>query len=822
MNSFRNLLIIPVLGIILIQCQSSKSPLSERNADFNKEWHFFEDLSGQVAAERTDFDDSGWRLVDLPHDWSVEDYPVRDQDHEGPFVKNLPGARDAGFLRGGTGWYRKQFILEPEDAGKTIYIHFDGVQSEMTLWVNGQEAGKHVYGYTPFYFDITSLLNAPGEENILAVKVDKPEENSRWYTGAGIYRPVALSVVNPVHIDVWGVSVVVQSAGQEKAVIGLVADVVNNHEQPATISIQARIISPEGKPAAEDNKEITVPPDNSSGIPFTLEVDHPELWDTEDPDLYTAVITISQKNKSLDRLEQPFGIRTISFSAEEGFMLNGKPVLLKGGCLHHDNGLLGAAAFRRAEYRRVELLKSQGFNAVRCAHNPPSKLFLDACDELGMLVIDESFDMWHKPKRPNDYHRHYKEWWRKDTEAMLLRDRNHPCIIMWSIGNEVQERADSSGLAIAKAAYDFIKSNDITRPVTQAICGFWDNPGLVWEDTEPAFARMDVGGYNYQWAKYEADHGKFPDRIMFGSESVPKEAFENWELVEKHPYVTGDFVWTCMDYIGEAGIGKSDYKKDKDAQLSFHSDWPWYNAWCGDIDLTGNKKPQSFYRDVVWGESNLEMLVHEPVPAGMHEVISFWGWPEEFKSWNWQGNEGIPLVVSVYSSYPEVRLELNGELIGTSKITSGDRLTATFEVPYEKGELKASGIQNGEVIEFQTLKTTGPATEFQLSAERDEIAACRGEIAYIKVTALDTEGNPVPDSFTPATVEISGPAGLLAAGNASPFAEGSIRNNNFSLHRGRGLIIIRSTGEPGTIEVKVSAEGLETGQTEITAKQELQ
>jgi beta-galactosidase len=341
---------------------------------------------------------------------------------------------------------------------------------------------------------------------------------------------------------------------------------------------------------------------------------------------------------------------------------------------------------------------------------------------------------------------------------------------------------------------------------------------MVWEDTEPVFEQMDVGGYNYQWARYEPDHEKFPQRIMYGSESLAKEAFENWELVEKHPYVIGDFVWTCMDYIGEAGIGKSIFSTNNEGRIEHISDWPWYNAWCGDIDLIGNRKPQLLYRNVIWGESNLELAVHEPIPEGMYEIVSAWGWPKEYQSWNWQGNEGKSLEVTIYSSYPEVRLELNGRETGIKEISAGDRLTAKFNVPYEPGELKVSGIVNGEVVESKSLVTTGSPDQIELITERSIIKACRGEIAYIKINALDADENLVPDTSIPATVNIAGPAELLAAGNASPFAEGSIQDKNFNLFQGLGLVIIRSTGEPGTIRVNVDSDGLESGQSEITAR----
>ncbi|NJO68772.1 MAG: hypothetical protein HC830_05365 [Bacteroidetes bacterium] len=341
----------------------------------------------------------------------------------------------------------------------------------------------------------------------------------------------------------------------------------------------------------------------------------------------------------------PFGIRSIHFDAANGFMLNGKKVLLKGGCMHHDNGFLGSATIDRAEERRVELMKAYGFNAIRTSHNPPSRQFLDACDRVGVLVIDEAFDMWERPKNPQDYHRFFKEWWQKDISSMVMRDRNHPSIIMWSIGNEINERADSSGLIITRKLADEVHRLDPTRPVTAAICSFWDHKNRPWSATAPAFALLDVGGYNYMWKAYEEDHLLYPDRIMAGTESLPLEAYENWKQVEKNSWVIGDFVWTAMDYMGETGIGNS--RLDNDPDNGFSRTWTWFNAYCGDIDLCGFKKPQLYYRDVIWGNSNIEMMVHAPVPEGRKEIVSMWGWPEEWQNWNWNGSEGKLMQVRV-------------------------------------------------------------------------------------------------------------------------------------------------------------------------------
>jgi beta-galactosidase len=816
-------------AIFFIGCEEITTDLNTRNIDFNEGWKFIEDSA--ITAYSVDFDDSDWRKIDLPHDWSVEDFPEQDSLHVGPFHKSMEMGHDVGYLRGGTGWYRKHFTLSSVNDDKIAYLYFDGVQSETTLWVNGKKAGQHVYGYTPFFFNITSFLNNPGEENILAVKVEKPEQNSRWFTGAGIYRSVNMIFVDSLHIDIWGVSVAASNINTESAEVGLEVNLINSSKKETEASILAEIIDPDGNISAVIEKEIKRTAGSEKIESLKTVIPHPKLWDIENPNLYNAKISIVQNKELVDIYNQPFGLRSIEFSSESGFLLNEKPVLLKGGCMHHDNGLLGASAFNRAEYRRVKLMKDQGYNAIRCAHNPPSEYFLNACDELGILVIDETFDMWKKPKRPNDYHKYYDLWWKKDTRAMILRDRNHPSIIMWSIGNEIQERADPSGLAIAKAAKDYIKSIDSTRPVTQAICDFWDNPGMVWDDTAPAFEQMDIGCYNYQWEKYENDHSKFPERIICGSESFPVQADANWEMVEKHSYIIGDFVWVSMDYLGEATIGKSLYRKDKNAELPFHMPWPWYIGNMGDIDIIGNKKPQSFYRDVIWNNSKLEMAVHEPIPEGMSEIVYYWGWPREYQSWNWKESENERLWVSIYTVYPEVRLELNGKVIG-KKSLKDDRKTKNpfsisgnmngiinyrmyFEVPYEPGELKAVGIKDGKDIESKSFITSGPASLLKLEPERNVIKAGRDEIAYVNISMRDSAGRLVPRDSSQVRFEIAGEGELIAAGNANPLINGSFQDNILSLYNGKGLAILRSSGKKGKITVSAYSKNITSDIVEI-------
>jgi beta-galactosidase len=546
-------------------------------------------------------------------------------------------------------------------------------------------------------------------------------------------------------------------------------------------------------------------------------INQPNLWSVSSPEQYQAKITLKTDGKIIDQYVQKFGIRTVEVSAEKGFVLNGEAIELKGGCMHHDNGLLGAAAFNRAEERRVQLMKANGFNAIRTSHNPPSEAFLDACDRLGMLVIDETFDIWQRTKNPQDYHRFFNEWWRKDVESMIMRDRNHPSIIMWSIGNEINERADTSGVRIGKAIIGHIKSLDDSRPFTNAICEFWDIPGMKWEATANAFEILTVGGYNYQYLRYETDHEKYPERIMMGTESVPKDAYGNWEQVEKHPYVIGDFVWTGMDYLGETGIGHTQYfgKDDKDV---FAMPWPWFNAWCGDVDIIGDKKSQMIYRDVIWGNSKLEMNVHAPIPEGKTEVVSYWGWPDEYPHWNWNGNEDKVLQVSIYTRGDSVSLSLNGREIGSKAVSAATKLTATFDVSYEPGELKAVAYENGREIAQKIFKTTGTSAAIRLTPDRPVISADRNDLSFITIEIVDEFGQVVADATNQISITISGDGEMAGSGNACPYDMKSFGKKDISTFHGKAMVIARPYAKAGKIRVSVSGKGLKGETDEITVE----
>lgn len=773
------------------------------NYSFDKNWFFSK--GSQQGAEQADYNDSGWRSLNLPHDWSIEDLPDQsDSNVIGPFSKASPGATSTGYTIGGEGWYRKKFKLSPKDKNKSVSIIFDGVYMNCDVWINGHHLGNHPYGYTAFAYDLTNHLNRNGKANTIAVRVCNEGKNSRWYTGSGIYRHVSLIIKNPLHVNQWGVYITTPVVTKAKAAVKVITTINNNENKKTVFRLRTNLIDTKGKIAGSIQTYNRINSNSSIAVTQTITVTNPQLWSTEMPALYKAETIILKEDVPADSTITHFGIRAIQFDAVNGFRLNGKKVLLRGGCVHHDNGPLGSAAIDRAEERKVELLKSFGYNAVRTSHNPPSKSFLDACDRLGLFVIDEAFDMWEVAKNPKDYHLYFRDWWRRDIQSMVLRDRNHPSVILWSIGNEINERADANGLEIAKQLKDEVKSLDTTRPVTEAICDFWEHGPRPWDESAPAFALLDIGGYNYEWKRYETDHQKYPGQ-MLGTESFAKEAFENWQAVENYPWLIGDFVWTAMDYMGETAIGHAVLDNEKDGPAL---EWPWFNAYCGDIDLIGEKKPQSFYRDVVWKRSKITMAVHAPVPEGRTEKVSKWGWPDERQSWTWPGREGKPLQVSVYSGCAVVKLELNGKIIGEKRVSEKTKLTATFEVPYSPGTLKAIGLENEKEVSSVTLTTAGPPAKIRLSADRSAINSDINDLSYVTAHITDDKGNLVPDAEIPVNFSITGEGALAGIGNGNPKDMRSFQQPVCKTFRGKCLVIIKPTGKKGAIKLKAESNGL--------------
>ncbi|MDR2147450.1 MAG: DUF4982 domain-containing protein [Tannerella sp.] len=797
-----------LLLLFVSSCQKQTEKFT-RSQCFDEGWKFYLGKLPETAGMTVD--DSQWRTLDLPHDWSIE----------------LPFSREKGNIAtaqtvGGVGWYSKKFTLQPSQENKIIQLYFEGSYMETEVWLNGQKAGYHPYGYTSFFCDITPFCHPAGKENTLVVKVSNLGKNSRWYAGSGIYRHVWLITADLLHLDNWGVFVTTPSVAEDKATVHVSADILNETAEEQDLDAVIQIKDRTGKIAGEKTVHVTgLKAKEQSTLNEDIEITNPDLWSPDSPVLYTAVVSIQTGNRVRDEMTVPFGIRSIAFSPKEGFLLNGKSLKLKGGCVHHDNGLLGAASIDRAEERKVELLKTNGFNAVRCAHNPPAEKFLEACDRLGILVIDEAFDQWQKQKNPEDYHRFFDEWHEKDVTSMVKRDRNHPSIIMWSIGNEIPERADSSGVAIAKELKSIIRKYDVTRPVTAAICSFWDNPGLQWSDAERAFANLDVCGYNYRWDVYESDLKQFPDRVLFGGESTAMERAANWDLVEKYPNIIGDFVWTALDYLGESGIGHAVEVKTGEKEPPLFIDWPWFNAWCGDIDICGNKKPQSLLRDVLWNESKITMAVHKPLPEGYYENISFWGWSQEYPEWNWKGYENKPLEVRVFTRYPAVRLYLNNQLLEEKPVStvegSKTKYIASFTVNYLPGELKAVGVASGEEKESVTLRTAGAPAKIRLTPDRARIGNSRNDLSYVQIELLDENGLVVPDADCPVRLSVAGQGEIAAAGNASPTDMESFRSPTPKTFHGQALAIVRPLGKAGTISLKAVADGLPEAVVDIEA-----
>lgn len=812
--------IIKIIGINLLMGVVNlfvSNALAQTTSDrihksFDDGWSFKKDNT-VAGPESISFDTSSWRKVDVPHDWSIEDLPNQTPGSvQGPFSKVAVSGHHTGYTVGGTAWYRKTFTLKPDEQGKIVYIQFDGVYMNSDVWINGHHLGNHPNGYTPFYYNLTPYLLASGKENVIAVQVKNEGVNSRWYTGSGIYRHVFLNIVNPIHIGLWGVNVTTPKVTSSLAEVQLTTTILNEGKTKMEVTLNTNLIDAKGKIAGTTKSNVMLAANGKTEVNQKINISNPKLWSPETPQLYKAQTTVFVNGKQQDNLTTTFGVRDIKIDAKQGLVINGKRVILKGGCIHHDYGSLGSAAIDRAEERKIELLKSNGYNAIRCSHNPPSQTFLDICDRMGMLVIDEAFDMWLRSKTGEDYHLYFKEWWNKDLTNMILRDRNHPSIVLWSIGNEVPDRADSIGMDTRRMLVKRVRELDPTRKITEAICR---TP--QWDKKTPAiFQDLDVAGYNYQLEKYESSHKEFPDRVIVGTETFPELALENWEIAKANPYVLGSFVWTAIDYIGEVGCGIYGFTSKKDEMINV--EWPTFTAKCGDFDIIGNKNPASNYRDVVWERSKMEMLVKTPVPENMFLFKTRWGWADEQKSWTWPGKENQKMNVVVYTRCQNVKLELNGKVIG-EQVVPDKSITVNFELPYEPGTLVAKGFTDGREVVSTVLKTTGQPVAIRLKADRTKIKADRNDLSYVSVEVVDAEGNVVPYADTiEINYAISGNGEIVGVGNGNTEDLSSFQQPRKKVFHGKGQVIIRPKGNSGKIMLKASAKGLAENLIEIVTK----
>jgi beta-galactosidase len=775
------------------QAQSGSNTL-----DFDSGWKFFE--GAQLGAALASLDDSNWRKLDLPHDWSIEDQP----GSRSPFAPTAISQVNGGFTRQGTAWYRKHFRVPAADRGKHILIQFDGVYMNADVYLNGKHLGNHPYGYTSFYYDLSKDLNYAGE-NVLAVEVKNEGANSRWYSGSGIYRHVWLKTQPAVHLDQWATFITTPKVSASAANVEVRTRVVNDSPSEALLRVVTHLLAPKGAEVGKTESSLKLQAGRTQNLEGQVALKNPALWSLETPNIYTAVTEVYLDGKLIEQEENTFGIRSIAFDAKLGFQLNGKAMKLKGGCIHHDNGPLGAAAYDRAEERKVELLKASGYNAIRCSHNPPSPAFLDACDRLGMLVIDEYADMWNYGKNPYDYHLYFKEWWRRDVESMVKRDRNHPSIILWSIGNEIPERGDAEGVTTAKLLKSYVQELDATRLVTAAVNGL--NP-----DKDPYFAVLDVAGYNYGSGGdhgvadiYAKDAQRVPGRIMMSTESYPFEAFASWMDVEDHPYLIGDFVWTAVDYIGEASIGWLGYPQ----RASFY---PWNLAYCGDLDICGWKRPQLHYRDALWKKDQLSIFVSPPKPSfpetNKTESWSKWNWADVVPEWNWAGQENKPMNVTVYTSCETVELFLNGRSLGPKKNTDrSSQFMASWSVPYAAGELKAVGYSGGKRVNTALLQTAGTVKAIKLTADQ-KLKAGEAALSYVTVELCDSKGIRNPGANHKIQFEVSGGAEIIGVANADPKSLESFQQPERKAWKGRCLVIVKRGKASGAVQLKARTGGL--------------
>ena len=718
--------------------------------------------------------------VDLPHDWDI---------YAGPNSGKGATGTGGGWYEGGIGEYRKKLQVESLNLkDELLKLHFEGVYQKAEVFINGQKAGQHGYGYTPFTVDITPYINKDKGPNELVVRVNNSQQpNCRWYSGSGIYRHVWLNVMPKVHIAENGIFVTTDLAtdGVQKAKVDVKVTVENEDKIPHTATVKVE----------KQEQTVSLNAGERKDIDFSYIIDHPHLWSPDDPYLYSALVSLNREQQEA----VSFGIRRIRFDAHRGFTLNGKPVLINGACLHHDDGVLGAMAFDAAEIRKVRLMKEAGFNLIRTSHNPPSRTFLDACDSIGMLVIDEAFDGWRSSKTTYDYSTLIDSCYREDIHAMVMRDRNHPCIISWSIGNEVIERKDLRVVTTARQLKAAVLECDPTRPVTEALCA-WDND---WEIYDPHFEVLDIGGYNYMIFKHASDHERNPERVMWQTESYPRDAFRSWATVADNSYVIGDIVWTGLDYLGESGIGRNYYEGERPGEHYVSGgQTEWHGAYCGDVDITGWRKPISHYREILWNSplTSLYMAVREP--DGYHGKIhtTAWSvWPT-WESWTWPGWEGKNIDVEVYTKEPEVTLYLNDQEVGRKAVNRSTEYKAVFTIPYQPGTLRAEARGNKVVLE-----TAGTPAKLKLTADRRSITADGQDLAFITIEVIDKAGRVCPEAAIPCQVSVSGSGSLLAAASADLMDTEPYTSPRVTTWKGRAIIVVRSAFKTGQAKVSVKS-----------------
>jgi beta-galactosidase len=804
----------------------------ERRVRLTTGWRFFK--GDAAGAETPAFDDASWRALNLPHDWAIE----------GPFDK-IHDPNTGGLPISGTGWYRKHFALPAGAKGKRFLVEFDGAMSNAHVWLNGVELGSRPYGYASFAFDLTPHLRWSGD-NVLAVRLTPEPQSSRWYPGAGIYRNVWLTVTGPVHVAHWGTYVTTPEVSDAKATVAIAAEIRNEGTGKATLQVETTILDADGHAVAHASSGIDlrnangnavakidsaeIPASGKQTVAQKLAVPNPHRWDIDDPYLYSAVTEIKQGGKVVDRYVTPFGIRTLEFSREKGFLLNGRYRKLNGVCNHHDLGALGSAVNRRATERQLEIMRQMGVNAIRTSHNPPSPELLEACDRMGFVVMDEAFDMWRIPKVKNGLSKFFNEWYERDLRDLIRRDRNHPSVIFWSIGNEIPEQSKPDGGILAKRLTQICHEEDITRPTTSA---FNEPDGAIRNELA---ANVDVPGFNYKPTRYAEFQNAHPKWVIYGSETescvssrgvyhlpmklegrtpdlqvssydieAPPWAYcqdVEFEHQKNMPNLLGEFVWTGFDYLGEP------------TPYGSRKDWPSRSSYFGIVDLAGFPKDRFYAYKSFWTS---QPTVHV------------------FPHWNWAGHEGEKIPVMVYTNAQDVELFLNGKSLGRKRLgvdtwempvgknVSQDgkfvtKFRLVWEVPYEPGELKAVGYRDGKEFATDTVKTAGAPARIVLTPDRKSIAADGEDLSFVTVRIEDKDGNFCPLADNLVKFKLDGPATVAGVDNGNAASVEPFQAEYRKAFNGLALLIVRpEAGKAGRIRVTASADGLQAGQAQIDA-----
>ncbi|KAA1244767.1 beta-galactosidase GalB [Aquimarina sp. RZ0] len=790
-------------------------PVEDQN--FNKKWLFSKGVI--EGGETIGLDDSKWRSLNLPHDWAIE----------GPF-DNKYNARTGGLPVHGTGWYRKHFTIDKKHQNQQISIEFDGAMNNAKVWLNGNYIGERPYGYIGFEFDLTPHIKF-GEDNVIAVQLSPEDLAARWYTGAGIYRNVRLKINNSVHISQWGTYITTPEITDQKAIVSIKTK-VKNVGTPSNVILETIIKDANGNVVDSTSSTVALTHGSEKSVAQTIEISNPKLWDIHTPYLYTTESNLKIDKNLIDSYKSTFGVRSIRFDANKGFFLNDTPVELNGVCMHHDQGALGAAISYRAKERQMQIMKSMGVNALRTSHNPPSPELLEVCDRLGIVVIVEAFDEWKKGKVPNGYNKYFDKWHEKDLRDMIKRDRNHPSVIMWSIGNEILEQAEKDGWILTKRLNDICHNEDNTRPTT---IGFNYYPAPF---VNKLAYQVDVVGINYHPANYAEIKEQNPEMIIYGSETssqtssrgeyqFPIQALHQketghvssydvntgpvwayppdveFDFQKQNPFSLGEFIWTGFDYLGEpTPYGGRDNSTDG----YWNDDWPSKSSYFAPVDLCGFPKDRYYLYQSQWtSEPMVHVLPH----------------------WNWEGKEGDNIPIYSYTNCDEVELIVNGKSFGkkikgvdTTKLpaefhgfkkgmyTSKYRLS--WNVPYQPGSIKVIGYKNGAAVVEKEIKTASAPARIKLIADRTEINADGEDLSFITIRIEDKSGNLCPRANNKIQFEISGAGVLAAVGNGDQTSLESFQANSRKAFNGLCQLIVRSQEKPGKITIKATADGLTT------------